>query len=371
MEDKENRSSNPAVMTCLNSAVRCTKHTSILETDIHSFSLSLLFSFYTRVGTTIRPRRLWPFKQSLLLDLEIRGMLGVGLERSYDVRTGLVAELGVDLLGPEEVCAGDAHRLAALALLDVETGGGLVVGLELGEELLAHDVALPALAADLLRPNAVQHVAHHGPREQVDVLAHKDRQRQGPPLAAVQQVAAPRVAVAKDVHDGRRRDAAGPGEELEAFDPGPDRVGTDRVGALRAVADLDKVGPQLEPVVDQESDGDQGPHGREQGQVPKLQYHLEVVCLHVIGLEVGFVARPAQKFRLGRVIRHDGLEVDGLGPRDARRPPVSVPAASLVQDVRQDELLARAGDLASHGEGDDLVTELIRVRVEGRRHVAG
>lgn len=97
------------------------------------------------------------------------------------------------------------------------------------------------------------------------------------------------------MHNRRSAKAAQPRQRIEPPDPGPDTVGTHGVRALLVDADLEEVGPQLDPVVDEEADGNQRPHRREQRQVPELDRHLRDVVLDVVGRQARLLLHIAQE----------------------------------------------------------------------------
>lgn len=125
-------------------------------------------------------------------------------------------------------------------------------------------------------------------------------------------------------------------------------------------ADLDRVGPQFDPVVDQEADGCEGPHRREQSQIPKLHAHLTKVSLHVVEAEFGLVAHTRQERSLGGLI---GEAVVGDDP---------VPGILELFGFAEDFAL-QEGDksferetngLCSHREVDHLLLETVGVDLE-------
>lgn len=73
------------------------------------------------------------------------------------------------------------------------------------------------------------------------------------------------AVVAEEVDEGRGGEGAEPGQEGEVVEPGADAVGAVRGRALHFDADFESVGAQLDPVVYQEGDGDEGPDDGEEG----------------------------------------------------------------------------------------------------------
>ncbi len=102
-------------------------------------------------------------------------------------------------------------------------------------------------------------------------------------------------------------------------------------------ADLEEVGAQLEPVVEEEADGDEGPHGREERQVPELDHHLGDVFLDIVGLERRLVAHDGEEDKVLRVVL---AEVSQEGILDARGAVFVVPPTHALHDEGEQELLA-------------------------------
>lgn len=125
-------------------------------------------------------------------------------------------------------------------------------------------------------------------------------------------------------------------------------------------ADLDRVRPQLDPVIDQEADGCERPHRREQSQIPELHAHLSKVGLHVVEAEFGLVAHTCQERSLGGLV---GEAVVGDDP---------VPGILELFGFAEDFAL-QEGDksferetngLCSHREVDYLLLETVRIDLE-------
>ncbi|CAH0037889.1 unnamed protein product, partial [Clonostachys solani] len=250
----------------------------------------------------------------------------------------------LNLLREEGVAAESADRLPAIPLRDRQPRPSLLVRLHLLQVLGPDGVLLAALLADVPGPHPLQHEPHHGPQRDEDVLADEYGDGERPPRA-------PRNAVgAEQVNDGPRRDAARPGQEVERADPRADAVAAHGCGSLLLSDDLEEVGAQLDDVVDEESDRDEGPDGREEGQVSKLDHNLGDVVLDV---ELGF-----KRVVLLRRGNHGVATV-------VSSTVVAVPTLELSLRDRDDVFLEEGGHLARQSQCDDLVAQSARIDVEG------
>ena len=75
------------------------------------------------------------------------------------------------------------------------------------------------------------------------------------------------VVVMEEEDERGTGDAAQPREEAEGAEPGADGVGTPGDRALAVGDDFDGVGAGLDPVVNDEGDGGEGPDDGEEGKV--------------------------------------------------------------------------------------------------------
>lgn len=231
--------------------------------------------------------------------------------------------------------------------------------------------------AHLLTSNTPQNCPDRDPHEQVEVFAHKHRHEQPHPAGVAHHAAAADTALvaAKQVHNGRGRDTPQPREDVQGRHPRTNPFCADRVRALVLRAQLEEVGPQLDPVIDEEPDRDERPHGRKERQVAELDDHLGDVVLDIVHLEGGLFAHTPHEHRRALAalaaaaafaalnIGDDGLGV-GVGVEAAVRLICAPPCAEFEFDEGKSHFFKHVRELARDGKGDDFVAEAIGVRAE-------
>ena len=102
-------------------------------------------------------------------------------------------------------------------------------------------------------------------REEVSVLGEEDGEEEGPALDGGGGAVGAEAVVAEEVDEGGGGDGAEPGQEAEVVEPGADAVGAVRGRPLQLEAEFEGVGPEFDPVVYEEGDGDEGPDDGEEG----------------------------------------------------------------------------------------------------------
>ena len=248
------------------------------------------------------------------------------------------------------------------------------------QEPLPQEVVVGALPAGVGGFQLAHGGPHDVPHDQIHMFRAEDAEQQSPALDGRGFAVGTGLAAAEHVEQGGAGDAAHPGQKPQRVEPGSDRVGAQGQGTTAFDHDLEKVRPQLNPVVDQEGDRHQRPDGGEERQIAKLDAHLAQVVRHVVVGEVGLVAGPLEELAfLGRVVKRDGGGVFlAVGVVAARRPAAVLGPAVLLARVflvlaqevllheRQDRLHAKADDLSRHGEVDHLLAQPVRVNAELR-----
>ncbi len=188
-------------------------------------------------------------------------------------------------------------------LVHAQQRNAVLVRLELVQLPLPPSILLVAQPPRLLGPHALQSELYDGAEEQKHVLAQEDGDGQRPPdVLAIDAIQIAQCVVPEQVDNGGGRDAAQPVEKGKRMDPWADAIGPLGNGTLVFDADLEEVGPQLEPVVQEEPDGHERPNRREKSQVAELDHHLRDILLHIVRLERRLVAHGRQEDQVLRVI---------------------------------------------------------------------
>ena len=97
------------------------------------------------------------------------------------------------------------------------------------------------------------------------MLGEEDGEEEGPAADGARVAIGADTVVAEEVDDRGGGYAAEPGKEAEAFEPGADGVGAVGGWTLHLDRDLECVGSQLDPIIDEECNGGQRPDDREEG----------------------------------------------------------------------------------------------------------
>src|SRR5688572_7669214 len=163
------------------------------------------------------------------------------------------------------------------------------------------------------------------------------------------------------MNNGCCRNAANPCQSVQRGNPRPDTICANRRWSLMLNRDLGEVGPQLNPVVDEESKGDQWPGRREQGEIAELKNELSNIFLDVVVRKRRLVSNPVEEVGFLGFVGAHCHEHNVVGVVLAVK---SVPVLHLVLHEWQDVLLKETDQLASYRKRNNLIPQPVLVHLE-------